>query len=183
MTEAETTRVVVAGRFLGRWVGFGLLAVLVALPILAEQAIERARFEDRLGTFPVVVSLSHNGRSTLDTGVVGKLYWDRTGVAGFGASLRSTGPPEAGGTLTSYVAPEFLQANAAFVDDPGDGRATSTARSCATRSLRRLAGHRSWWRAWPAGCSVSFCWADARRSRAQRTASATHHASRAPSAW
>ena len=105
--------------FLARWLAYGVATALVTLPIVAEQAIERARFEDRLGTFPVEVSLAHNGRSTIDTGLVGKLYWDRTGVAGFGATLRSTGPPEAGGTLTSYVSQEFLQANAAFVDDPG----------------------------------------------------------------
>ncbi|UMG91574.1 hypothetical protein [Nocardioides sp. TF02-7] len=31
-----------------------------------------------------------------------------------------TGPPEAGGTLSSYVSPRFLQANAAFVNDPAE---------------------------------------------------------------
>ena len=97
---------------------YGLVGALVALPVAVEQAIENARFEERIGTFPVEVTLAHNGYSTLDTGLVGKLYWERTGVGGFGASLRSTGPPEAGGTLSSYVAPDFLQANAAFVEEP-----------------------------------------------------------------
>jgi len=105
--------------FVRRFLGFGLLTAVLAFPIVAQQSVERAQFDDRLGTFPVVVSLAHNGQSTLDTGLAGKLYWQRTGVAGFGASLRSTGPPEAGGTVSSYVSQEFLQANAAFVDDPG----------------------------------------------------------------
>ena len=106
--------------FLRRWLVCGFVAATVALPILAEQAVERARFEDRLGAFPVEVGLSHNGRSTLDAGIIGELYWDRTGVGGFGASLRSTGPPEGGGTLSSYVSQDFLQANVAFVDDPSE---------------------------------------------------------------
>ena len=81
--------------------------------------MEGARFEDRLGTLPVEVSLAHNGVSTLDTGILGRVYWDRTGAAGFGAHIRATGPPEAGGSLASYVSPRFIQANAAFVSDPG----------------------------------------------------------------
>ena len=106
--------------FLRRWVVFGFATAVVASPILAEQAVERARFEDRLGTFPVEVGLAHNGVSTLDAGIIGKLYWDHTGVGGFGASMRSTGPPEGGGTLGSYVSQDFLQANVAFVDDPAE---------------------------------------------------------------
>lgn len=100
--------------------GYGVLAAVVCLPITAEQAVEDARFHDRLGTLPVEVSLAHNGVSTLDTGVLGRLYWARTGVGGFGASLRATGPPEAGGTLTSYVTPKFLRANTELVNDPGE---------------------------------------------------------------
>ena len=107
-------------RSLQRWAGYGLVAALVASPILVEQAVERARFEDRLGTFPVEVGLAHNGVSTLDAGIIGRLYWDRTGAGGFGASLRSTGPPEGGGTLGSYISQDFLQANVAFVDDPDE---------------------------------------------------------------
>ncbi len=107
-------------RSLRRWVLCGVVTAVVALPILAEQAVERAGFEDRLGTFPVEVGLAHNGRSTLDAGIIGRLYWDRTGTGGLGAYLRSTGPPEGGGTLTSYVSQDFLQANVAFVDDPGE---------------------------------------------------------------
>jgi len=97
---------------------YALLASIVALPVSVERAIESARFEDRLGTFPVEVTLSHNGYSTVDTGLTGKLYWERTGLAGLGATISVTGPPEAGGTLTSYVTPEFLQTNAAFIDQP-----------------------------------------------------------------
>ena len=100
--------------------GYGVVAAVVCLPIAAEQAVEDARFHDRLGTLPVEISLAHNGVSTLDTGVLGRLYWERTGVGGFGASLRATGPPEAEGTLTSYVTPRFLRANTELVNDPGE---------------------------------------------------------------
>lgn len=119
MADEGTTRLAGVGIFLRRFVVLGLLAAVLALPIALQQSLERARFDDRLGTFPVSVSLAHNGQTTLDTGVAGKLYWQRTGLGGFGAVLRSTGPPEAGGTVSSYVSPEFLQANAAFVDEPG----------------------------------------------------------------
>jgi hypothetical protein len=118
MEAEETGRLAGLFGFLRRFLGYGLLTAVLAFPIVAQQSVERAQFDDRLGTFPVTVSLAHNGQSTLDTGLVGKLYWQRTGVAGFGASLRSTGPPEAGGTVSSYVSREFLQANAAFIDDP-----------------------------------------------------------------
>lgn len=118
MEADETGRLSGLLGFARRFLVCGVLAAVLFLPIALQQSVERASFDDRLGTFPVTVSLAHNGQSTLDTGVVGKLYWERTGVAGFGASLRSTGPPEAGGDLTSYVSSEFLQANAAFIDDP-----------------------------------------------------------------
>jgi hypothetical protein len=118
MEAEQTGRLAGLLGFVRRFLGFGLLTAVLAFPIVAQQSVEKAQFDDRLGTFPVVVSLAHNGQSTLDTGLAGKLYWQRTGVAGFGASLRSTGPPEAGGTVSSYVSPEFLQANAAFIDDP-----------------------------------------------------------------
>ena len=101
------------------FVTYGFVAALVSVPVAAEQAIERAHFEDRLGTLPVEVSLAHNGVSTLDTGILGRVYWDRTGAGGLGANIRATGPPEAGGSLASYVSPKFIQANAAFVSDPG----------------------------------------------------------------
>lgn len=100
-------------------VGYGLAAAVVAAPVAVEHAIEHVRFEDRLGTLPVEVSLSHNGVSTLDTGVLGKVYWNRTGVAGFGAYVRASGPPEEGGTLSSYADPKFIRTNAEFVSDPG----------------------------------------------------------------
>ena len=95
-----------------------LAAAVVAAPVTIERAIEGVRFHDEVGTFPVEVSLCHDGRSTLDTGVLGKVFWDRTGALGFGAYARATGPPEAGGTLASYVDPAFFQANVAFIRDP-----------------------------------------------------------------
>jgi len=93
-------------------------AALVFAPIALERAIERVHFSDRLGTLPVEVTLCHNGRSTLDTGLFGQVFWERTGAYGFGAYARATGPPEAGGTLASYVDPEFIQANVALINDP-----------------------------------------------------------------
>jgi hypothetical protein len=93
-------------------------AALVALPVVVERAIEGVSFRDDLGTFPVEVGLCHDGRSTLDTGILGKVYWDRTGAFGFGAYARTTGPPEAGGTLASYVDPAFFQANVALIHNP-----------------------------------------------------------------
>lgn len=107
-------------RVLLAWVAYGLVAAIVGLPVAIVWALQNASFEDRLGAFPVEVSLAHDGRSTVDTGVLGKIYWERTGTGGFGAAIRSTGPPEAGGTLSSYVSPAFLKLNATFVDDPGE---------------------------------------------------------------
>lgn len=109
-----------AARVLVAWIAYGLAAALVCLPVATVWALQNASFEDRLGAFPVDVTLAHDGRSTIDTGVLGKIYWDRTGAGGFGADIRSTGPPEAGGTLSSYVTPEFLRLNATLVDDPGE---------------------------------------------------------------
>ena len=93
-------------------------AALISLPIALERSVEGVRFSDRLGTFPVEVSLCHNGRSTLDTGLLGKVFWSETGSYGFGAYARATGPPEAGGTLASYVDPAFIEANVALINDP-----------------------------------------------------------------
>lgn len=107
-------------RVLGAWVAYGLAVAFVCLPVVVVWSLQHASFEDRLGAFPVEVSLAHDGRSTIDTGVLGKIYWERTGPGGLGADIRSTGPPEAGGTLSSYVSPEFLRVNAAFVNDPGE---------------------------------------------------------------
>jgi hypothetical protein len=108
------------GRGLLAVLGYGVVVAVLAVPVSVQQAIEKVSFEDRLGTLPVEVSLSHNGVSTLDTGILGRLYWDRSGTAGFGAVVRATGPPEAGGTLSSYVSPRFVEANAAFVNDPAE---------------------------------------------------------------
>jgi len=93
-------------------------AALVFAPIALERAIERVHFSDTLGTLPVEVTLCHNGRSTLDTGLFGQVFWQRTGAHGFGAYARATGPPEAGGTLASYVDPAFIQANVVLINDP-----------------------------------------------------------------
>ena len=101
-----------------RGLACALAAALIALPVAVERAVEQVRFNDHLGTFPVEVGLCHDGRSTLDTGLFGKVYWAQTGAFGLGAYARATGPPEAGGTLASYVDPKFIQANVALIDDP-----------------------------------------------------------------
>lgn len=100
------------------FLAYGFVTALVCAPVAAERAIENATFEDRLGTLPVEISLAHNGVSTLDTGILGSVHWERTGFADFGANIRATGPPEAGGSLASYVSPRFIEANAQFVSDP-----------------------------------------------------------------
>ena len=51
---------------------YAVLAAMVALPVSVERAIEGARFDDRLGTFPVEVTLSHNGYSTINAGLIGE---------------------------------------------------------------------------------------------------------------
>ncbi|HYF71785.1 MAG TPA: hypothetical protein VD864_03135 [Nocardioides sp.] len=114
MRQLEPSRVLVAA---ARWLGLVVAAAVICLPWAAEQAVEHASFDDRLGTLPVRVGLAHNGHTTLDTGLLGKVYWRHTGPAGFGAELRSTGPPIAGGTLASYVSPAFVRANTQFVDN------------------------------------------------------------------
>ncbi|MDX6356183.1 MAG: hypothetical protein QOF98_3086, partial [Streptomyces sp.] len=83
-------------------------AAVIALPVALERAVEQVTFHDHLGTFPVEVGLCHDGRSTLDTGLFGKIYWGQTGALGFGAYASATGPPEAAGTLASYVDPKFI---------------------------------------------------------------------------
>lgn len=102
----------------GAFAACAAAAVVVSAPIAMERAVEHVRFADRLGTLPVEVGLCHNGRSTLDTGLLGKVFWQQTGAFGFGACARATGPPEAGGTLASYVDPAFIRANVALIDDP-----------------------------------------------------------------
>jgi len=106
------------GAALAAYAGCALVAGLVFLPVSVERAIEGVHFTDRMGTFPVEVSLCHDGRSTLDTGIFGSVYWADTGPHGFGAYARTTGPPEAGGTLASYVDPAFIEANVALINDP-----------------------------------------------------------------
>lgn len=100
------------------FVACGLASAVLWAPVAAERAVEATRFDDRLGTVPVQVSLSHNGRSTLDTGALGSLYWEQTGAFGFGARVRVTGTPAAGGSLASYASPTFVRANAAVVGAP-----------------------------------------------------------------
>ena len=98
--------------------GFGLLTAVCTGPLSVQRTVESLRFDDLLGTVPVEVTLVRNGHSVLDTGVLGSVYWDRTGPLGLGAELRVTGPPNAGGTLASYVDPAFLRVNAQSVNDP-----------------------------------------------------------------
>lgn len=105
-------------RRLAAALGVLLGVALVAAPLALEEAVENVRFSDRLGTVPVEVSLCHNGFSTVDTGVLGSLYWQQTGRFGFGACVRVTEPPEAGSTLSSYVDQQFIERNAALINDP-----------------------------------------------------------------
>lgn len=101
------------------YAGCAMVSAVVAAPLAAEVAVEGARFEDRLGTLPVEVSLLHNGYSALDTGIFGTVFWKQTGGFGFGVSARVSGPPEAGGTLASYADSRFIRANAALIEEPG----------------------------------------------------------------
>jgi hypothetical protein len=99
---------------------YGAVAALVWLPVALERSVETTSFEDRIGSVPVEISLTHNGSSTLDTGALGRLYWEQTGALGFGARVRVTDTPQAGGTLASYASPRFVRANAAFVSEPDE---------------------------------------------------------------
>lgn len=111
-------------RALAKILGVVLGVAVVATPLALEQAVENVHFSDRLGTVPVEVSLCHNGFSKVDTGLLGSMYWEQTGMFGFGACVRVTEPPEAGSTLSSYVDQEFIQRNAALINDP-DALATA----------------------------------------------------------
>lgn len=91
---------------------------MIALPVAVEQAVERVSLTDSVGTLPVEMSLCRQGRSTLETGVLGDINWQQSGPGGFGVRARVTGPPVAGGTLASYVDPRFIRANVAFVHRP-----------------------------------------------------------------
>lgn len=127
------------GGTVARWLACALAAAVVALPLTLLHAIETVHFPDELGTFPVEVRLSHNGYSTIDTGLLGKVYLERTGTLGFGVRATSTGPPEAGGTLASYVNQKFLKANVALIDDPdrvADAYATEIVRHLRQAVLR-----------------------------------------------
>lgn len=95
-----------------------LAAAVISAPIAVEQALERVTFSDRLGTVPVEVALCSNGYSSLDTGILGTVFWERTGPFGLGACLRVTEPPEAGGTLASYADAEFIRTNAQLISEP-----------------------------------------------------------------
>lgn len=101
----------------GRLLAAGAACALVALPVAVEQTLEHTSVDDQLGTVPVRLQLSHNGTSTLATGILGDLYWDRTGPFGLGVRAQVQQPPQAGGTLASYVDPAFIRANLAFLDD------------------------------------------------------------------
>lgn len=98
--------------------GWLLAAAVISVPVAAEQALERVTFSDRLGTVPVEVTLCRNGYSSLDTGILGTVFWERTGPFGLGACLRVTEPPEAGGTLASYADEEFIRTNAQLIGEP-----------------------------------------------------------------
>lgn len=108
----------------GHYLAAALVVAVLALPLAVEQAVEDVSFHDAVGTLPVEMSLCHQGRSALETGVLGDLYWEQTGAFGFGIDARVTAPPEAGGTLASYVDPRFLKANLEFIEDPDAAVAT-----------------------------------------------------------
>src|SRR5687767_12661186 len=101
-----------------RFAACATAAMTIVAPLAVERAVQGVQISDQLGTFPVQVTLCHDGRSTFDTGLFGKVYWGQTGPAGFGVYAKASGPPDAGGTLASYVDPEFVQANVAFIKDP-----------------------------------------------------------------
>ena len=101
-----------------RWLAASVAVAFVALPVVVEQAVEDVAIAESLGTLPVEVSLCHQDRSTLETGVLGDLHYDRAGAFGFGIRARVTEPPVAGGTLASYVDPRFVRANLQFIEDP-----------------------------------------------------------------
>jgi hypothetical protein len=107
---------------------YGVLSVVVASPVLVQQTLAGVSFEDRLGTFPVEVSTVRNGYSVLDTGALGSVYLEQTGALGLGFALRVTGPPDAGGSLSSYVDPTFVRANTATLTHPERVRAAYTDR-------------------------------------------------------
>ena len=100
------------------YLGASLVVGVVALPVALEQAVEDVSFGDALGTLPVEMSLCHEGRSTLATGLLGDLHWNQTGAYGLGIRARVTEPPQAGATLASYADRRFIQANLEFIDDP-----------------------------------------------------------------
>lgn len=114
-----TRRTALARRLLATFALSIAVTGIAGAPLVAEHAVETVSFADHLGAVPVEVSLTRNGTSTVDTGVLGRLYWEHTGAWGFGALLRITGPPDAAGSsLADYVSPQFLRTNTAFIDNP-----------------------------------------------------------------
>ena len=114
-------------RAVAHYLGASLVVGLVSLPVALEQAVEDVSFDDALGTLPVEMSLCHEGRSTLETGLLGDLHWNRTGAYWLGIRARVTQPPQAGATLASYADRRFIQANLEFIDDPDAAIATYAA--------------------------------------------------------
>lgn len=106
------------------WVASYLVVALglaiVATPVVAERAVEGTAFEDAIGTLPVELSLCREGRSTLETGVLGDVHWEHPAPADLGVRARVLGPPLAGGTLSSYVDRRFIQANLDFIKHPDE---------------------------------------------------------------
>jgi hypothetical protein len=137
VSEAATARVAGVAGAVVRWLAASAAVALVALPVVAEQAVEEVSFNDSMGTLPVRVSLCHQGRSTLATGVLGDVHYDRTGAFGLGIRARATEPPRAGGTLASYVDPRFVRANLQFIEDP-DAAVASYAAEFGSRIRDRI---------------------------------------------
>ncbi len=105
-------------RGVGVYLAGSAAAAVVALPVVVEQVVENVSFRDAIGTLPVEMSLCHQGRSTLETGLLGDVHWAHPGPWGFGVQARVTGPPAASGTLASYVDPGFVRANVEFIRNP-----------------------------------------------------------------
>jgi len=163
------------------------------LPALAvERAVQRATYRDAIGTLPVEMSLCRQGRSTLETGILGDLYWAEFGAWGWGVRAWVTGLPVADGTLASYADRRFIRANVQFIEDPdasvsayatslrpdhraggGDGPGGRTVRRGHGHGRRTL-GHPRW--------RISAAAAAGRRRGAERLGYDGHSGGRAVSA-
>lgn len=124
-------------RVVGWYLASATAVALVSLPVVAEQAVEKTTFRDAIGTLPVEMALCRQGRSTIQTGLLGDVHWEHSAPWGFGVRARVTGPPVAGGTLASYVDRRFIRANVQFIESP-DAAVSAYAREFRERIVRRV---------------------------------------------